>query len=201
VSNAATNKATGNVMRRDLCFKILAKHITDQIIVPVYQSAQEWHGIAPGHALTYYSIGAMGQASSCALGLAIARPDKRVVVLDGDGSLLMNLGTLVTIANQKPANLLHFVCQNGEYEANGSHPIPGRDTVDFAAMARAAGYRRTDTIDTLEDFEAKISGLLKEDGPVFVALKLVAGPPPSQDYAFIHGAPTRAAFKAALNKA
>jgi sulfopyruvate decarboxylase subunit beta len=196
VSAAPSN----NAMRRDLCFKILAKHIRDQIVVPVYQSAQEWHGIAPDHALTYYSIGAMGQASSCALGLAIARPDKRVVVLDGDGSLLMNLGTLVTIANQKPANLLHFLCQNGEYEANGSHPIPGRDQVDFAAMARAAGYRRTDTIDTLEDFEAKIAGLLTEPGPVFVALKLTAGPPPSQDYAFIHGAPTRAAFKAALNK-
>ena len=192
--------APGTAMRRDLCFKILARHIRDQIIVPVYQAAQEWHGIAPDHVLTYYSIGAMGQASSCALGLALARPDKRVVVLDGDGSLLMNLGTLVTIANQKPANLLHFVCQNGEYEANGGHPIPGRDQVDFAAMARAAGYRRADTIAKLDEFEGKIAGLLAEPGPVFVALKLIAGPPPSQDYGFIHGAPTRAAFKAALKR-
>ncbi len=186
------------MMRRDLCFEILARHVRDEIIVPVYQAAQEWHGISPDHALTYYSIGAMGQASSCALGLALARPDKRVVVLDGDGSLLMNLGTLVTIASQKPANLLHFVCENGMYEANGGHPIPGRGAVDFAAMARAAGYRRADTIATLEDFEAKIALLLKEAGPVFVALKLTAGPPPPQDYAFIHGAATRAAFKAAL---
>jgi thiamine pyrophosphate-dependent acetolactate synthase large subunit-like protein len=186
------------MMRRDLCFEILARHVRDEIVVPVYQAAQEWHGISPGHALTYYSIGAMGQASSCALGLALARPDKRVVVLDGDGSLLMNLGTLVTIASQKPANLLHFVCENGMYEANGGHPIPGRGAVDFAAMARAAGYRRVDTIATLEDFEAKIALLLKEAGPVFVALKLTAGPPPPQDYAFIHGAATRAAFKAAL---
>jgi sulfopyruvate decarboxylase subunit beta len=188
------------MMRRDLCFKILARHVRDEIIVPVYQAAQEWHGISPDHALTYYSIGAMGQASSCALGLALARPDKRVVVLDGDGSLLMNLGTLVTIASQKPANLLHFVCENGMYEANGGHPIPGWDTVDFAAMALAAGYARTDTIATLEDFEAKIPGLLKEPGPVFVVLKLAAGPPPSQDYAFIHGAATRASFKAALRR-
>ena len=186
-------------MRRDLCFKILARHVKkNEIVVPVYQAAQEWHGIAPGHALTYYSIGAMGQASSCALGLALARPDRRVLVLDGDGSLLMNLGTLVTIASQKLTNLIHFLCQNGEYEANGGHPIPGRDQVDFAALARAAGYRRADTIATLDDFEAKIGGILAEQGPVFVALKLVAGPPPSQDYAFIHGAPTRAAFKAAL---
>ena len=186
------------MMQRDLCFKILARHVRDEIIVPVYQAAQEWHGVAPEHALTYYSIGAMGQASSCALGLALARPDRRVVVLDGDGSLLMNLGTLVTIASQSPRNLLHFVCENGMYEANGGHPIPGRGEVDFAAMARAAGYRRADTIATLADFETKIPGILTEQGPVFITLKLVAGPPPSQDYAFIHGAPTRATFKTAL---
>lgn len=188
------------MMRRDLCFKILAAYVRNEIIVPVYQAAQEWHGISPDYALTYYSIGAMGQASSCALGLALARPDRRIVVLDGDGSLLINLGTLVTIASQKPANLLHFVCENGMYEANGGHPIPGRDRVDFAAMARAAGYVRADTIATLEDFEAKIPGLLKEPGPVFVALKLTAGPPPSQDYLFIHGAAARATFKAALRQ-
>jgi thiamine pyrophosphate-dependent acetolactate synthase large subunit-like protein len=188
------------MMRRDLCFKILARHVRDEIVVPVYQAAQEWHGICPDYALTYYSIGAMGQASSCALGLALARPDKRVLVLDGDGSLLMNLGTLVTIASQKPANLLHFVCENGMYEANGAHPIPGRDQIDFAAMARAAGYVRAETIAVLEDFEAKIDGLLKEPGPVFVVLKLVAGLPPSQDYAFIHGAATRATFKRALGE-
>lgn len=189
-----------SAMQRDLCFKALARHVREEIIVPVYQAAQEWHAIRPDHALTYYSIGAMGQASSCALGLALARPGKRVIVLDGDGSLLMNLGTLVTIANQQPANLLHFLCENGMYEANGGHPIPGRDRVDFAAIARAAGYRRAETIETLADFEAKIPGLLREEGPIFVALKLVPGPPPPQDYAFIHGAATRAAFKAALGR-
>ena len=188
------------MMRRDLCFRILARHVQGEIIVPVYQAAQEWHGIRPDYALTYYSIGAMGQASSCALGLALARPDKRVLVLDGDGSLLMNLGTLVTIASQKPVNLLHFVCENGTYEANGGHPIPGRDQVDFAAMARAAGYVRADTIAVLDDFEAKIGDLLRESGPVLVVLKLVAGPPPAQDYAFIHGAATRATFKRALGE-
>lgn len=189
-----------SAIQRDLCFKALARHVRDEIIVPVYQAAQEWHAIRPDYALTYYSIGAMGQASSCALGLALARPEKRVIILDGDGSLLMNLGTLVTIANQQPANLLHFLCENGMYEANGGHPIPGRDRVDFAAIARAAGYRRADTIETLADFEAKIPGLLREPGPVFIALKLVPGVPPPQDYAFIHGAATRAAFKAALGR-
>ena len=67
----------------------------------------------------------MGLGSSHALGLALGRPDKRVLVLDGDGSLLMNLGTLVTIAEVAPRNLIHFVLENGTYEANGSHPTPG----------------------------------------------------------------------------
>ncbi|HZT50618.1 MAG TPA: thiamine pyrophosphate-dependent enzyme [Stellaceae bacterium] len=188
------------MLRRDQCFRILARHVTDEIVVPVYQAAQEWRVAKPDHALTFYSIGAMGQASSCALGLALGRPDKRVIVLDGDGSLLMNLGSLVSIANQRPKNLLHFVCENGAYEANGGHPIPGRDRVSFAGFARAAGYPKALEISALADFEAKIAGLLKEDGPVFVTLKLVAGDPPPQDYAYIHGAAAREAFRAALKR-
>jgi sulfopyruvate decarboxylase subunit beta len=188
------------MMRRDLAFRILARHIADAIVVPVYQAAQEWRAIKPDHALTYYSIGAMGQASSAALGLALGRPDKRVIVLDGDGSLLMNLGTLVTIANARPANLVHFVCENGMYEANGQHPIPGEGRISFAGMARAAGYPKTYEFAELGAFEAKIADILREEGPVFANLKLVPGEPPPQDYDFIHGKAAREVFRAALKK-
>ncbi|MGH7089625.1 MAG: thiamine pyrophosphate-dependent enzyme [Stellaceae bacterium] len=179
---------------------MLARAIGDAIVVPVYQAAQEWRAIRPDHALTYYSIGAMGQASSAALGLALGRPDKRVIVLDGDGSLLMNLGSLVTIANAAPANLVHFVCENGMYEANGAHPIPGRDRVSFAGLARAAGYPIVHEIAALDAFEAALPHLLAAPGPVFADLKLVPGAPPRQDYAFIHGAEARQAFRAALRR-
>ena len=113
------------MMKRDECLRILARHHTDQIVVPLYQAAFEWSAIK-SWPLTYYGFGAMGLGSSHGLGLALGRPDKRVIVLDGDGSLLMNLGTLVTIAEVAPPNLIHFVCENGTYEANGAHPIPGR---------------------------------------------------------------------------
>ena len=73
-----------------------------------------------------------------------ASPDRRVIVLDGDGSLLMNLGSLVTIAAAAPKNLVHFVCDNGSYEANGGHPIPN-PKVDFAGLARSAGYAQRAT--------------------------------------------------------
>src|SRR5689334_15729291 len=111
------------MMKREDCFKVLARHITDQIVVATYSSAAEWNDMNP-RALNYFSMGAMGLASSHALGLALANPRRRIVVLDGDGSLLMNLGSLVTIGAQAPRNLVHFVSQNECYEANGSHPLP-----------------------------------------------------------------------------
>jgi len=188
------------MMRRDLAFRILARHVGDAIVVPVYQAAQEWRHIKNDHDLTYYSIGAMGQASSAALGLALGRPDKRVVVLDGDGSLLMNLGTLVTIASQAPKNLIHFVCENGMYEANGGHPIPGQGKVSFAGLARAAGYAKVFEFADLAAFETNVAQVLAAEGPVFADLKLVPGDPPPQDYTFIHGPAAREAFRKALKR-
>ncbi len=126
------------MMKRDECFRILARHITDEAVVATYSSAVDWVEIAP-RVLNYTSIGAMGLDSSHGLGLALGRPDRRVVVLQGDGSLLMNLGSLVTIAAVAPKNFVHLVAHNETYEANGGHPIPS-PKVDFAGLARAAGY-------------------------------------------------------------
>src|SRR5215813_13631811 len=95
------------MMKRDECLKVLARHVTDaDIVLPVYSAAFDWIDIRP-HPLNYVSHGAMGLASSHALGLALGRPDRRIIVLDGDGSLLMNLGSLVTIAAAAPPNLYH----------------------------------------------------------------------------------------------
>jgi len=185
------------MMRRDDCLRALAALRRDEIVVATYQAAFDWMRIAP-HPLNYVSIGAMGQASSHALGLALGRPDRKVVVLDGDGSLLMNLGTLVTIATAAPDNLLHFVCENGCYEANGSHPIPGQGRVDFAAMALAAGYRAAFMFDALEGFGAALPGLLAAQGPVLAVLRVVPGEPSPQDYAYIHSVAAREGFRTAL---
>jgi sulfopyruvate decarboxylase subunit beta len=185
------------MMKRDECLKVLARHHTDEIVVPVFQAAFEWLSIKPD-ALNYLGVGAMGQASSHALGLALGRPDKRVIVLDGDGSLLMNLGSLVTIAEAAPHNLVHFVCRNGTYEANGSHPIPGASRVDFAGMARAAGYRNAYTFSDIEHFSAEIGHVLKETGPIFVTLEVVPGERYAQDFDALHSAQRREEFRVAL---
>jgi sulfopyruvate decarboxylase subunit beta len=185
------------MMKRDECLRLLAARVRDEAIVATYQAAFDWMAIAPRD-LNYVSIGAMGLASSHGLGLALGRPDRRVIVLDGDGSLLMNLGALATVAAAAPRNFVHLVCVNGVYEANGSHPLPGAERIDFAAIARGAGLTDTGTIDTLEDFTAALPTILEAPGPIFRALRVVAGAPSRQDYAFIHGAETRARFKAAF---
>jgi thiamine pyrophosphate-dependent acetolactate synthase large subunit-like protein len=114
--------------------------------------------------------GAMGKASSLGLGLALAQPNKKVFVLDGDGSLLMNLGTLVTVANKTPKNLYHFLFNNGVYAVTGGQPIPGSDTSDWEGMAKAAGYAAVFSFDDLEDFTTGIDEVLATEGPVFIHL-------------------------------
>jgi len=185
------------MMKRDECFRVLAAHLTDEIVIAVYASAFDWLEIAPRE-LNYFSFGAMGLAASHGLGFALGEPRRRVVVLDGDGSLLMNLATLVTIGAAAPANLVHFVCRNGTYEANGGHPIPGRDKVDFAGLARASGYRVVYDFSDLGVFEQQIGAVLSETGPVFADLKISTGGPQERDYSRLHGPHVRKAFRDAL---
>lgn len=185
-------------MKRDACFRLLARLLPDDIVVSTYSSAFEWLAIRP-HPLNYVAVGAMGLASSHALGLALAMPQRRIVVLDGDGSLLMNLGTLVTIAAAAPRNLVHFVSRNGSYEANGGHPIPAQQVLDFAGIAKNAGYRRTASFSELSAFSDSVAALLDGPGPTFVELQLEAGDTtPAPDYEHIHGARARREFAAAL---
>ena len=184
------------MMKRDQCLRILARHLRDEIVVSTYSSAHSWHAIND-RPLNYFSIGAMGLASSHGLGLALGLPRRRVIVLDGDGSLLMNLGSLVTIAAAAPKNLIHFVCQNGSYEANGGHPLPNPE-VDFAGIARSAGIRACHSYSELSAFEADIGRLLQAEGPVFAALKIEEGPPYTPDYPTLYKPARREALRAAL---
>jgi sulfopyruvate decarboxylase subunit beta len=183
------------MMRRDECFRILARHVTDEPVVATYSSAVDWVEIAP-RVLNYTSIGAMGLDSSHGLGLALGRPDRRVVVLQGDGSLLMNLGSLVTIAEAAPKNLVHFVAQNDTYEANGGHPIP-YPRVDFASIARGAGYAAAYDFSDIGIFTQQVAHVLEQDGPVFATLHIEPSKPLTYDYPSLYDPSKRRAFKAA----
>ena len=186
-----------SLMNRNECFRALHRHLTDEIVVSTYSSAHEWLTVSD-RALDHYSWGAMGLASSHALGLALGLPDRRIVVLDGDGSLLMNLGTLVTIAAAAPRNLLHFVCQNNSYEANGGHPLAHKD-IDFVGIARTAGIHACHSFSNVAEFAAALPQLLHEPGPVFAALKVGEDHALSRDYADLFKPSRRAALRAALH--
>jgi sulfopyruvate decarboxylase subunit beta len=185
------------MMQLDACLTALAKHHRDEVVVACYQGAFAWTRIHP-HPLNCISVGAMGLASTLGLGIAIGRPDKRVIVLDGDGSLIMSLSSLVTVAEAAPTNLIHIVCENGRYESNGGHPIPGNGRLSFVEMARGAGYRSCAEFDEIADFEAKIGSILAMEGPVFVTVKVKLDGPPVAEFGAVHGAASRNAFKSAL---
>jgi len=141
----------------------------------------------------FYTWGSMGLASSVGLGLALARPDVRVVVLDGDGSLLMNLGSLATIGLLRPANLVLVVMDNEEYATTGGQPTPTAHGADLEAAARAMAIAATATVRT----EAELRTFLKQgsestpppvSGPVFIVAKVTESAPtakPPLDCVFI----------------
>jgi sulfopyruvate decarboxylase subunit beta len=186
------------MMNRKAVLELFKKHVTNEIVVSSYSTASDWI-VMNDRPLNYFSHGAMGLCSSHGLGLALARPERKVLVLDGDGSLLMNLGTLVTLAVAAPKNFVHFVLQNGSYEANGGHPIVNQQ-VDFCGIASSSGFRITHRIDTLADLEAKLPGLLKDDGPAFVTLMIEQGPLGPRSYEEMYRQERRDALKRELAK-
>lgn len=187
------------MMKRDEMLRAFARRRKNEIVVAVYMAAQELTQIAPND-LNYTFVGAMGQGSSHALGLALGRPDKKVVVFDGDGSLLMNLGSLVTIANQAPKNYVHCLCENGCYETNGSVLTPRSGQLCFADLAKTAGYKKTYEISDLAEWQHKLPEILTEEGPVFVTLKVEAGETYPENFPRLYSIEHRERFRQTLAK-
>ncbi len=179
--------------------KVIACHRGNAIVVTTMTTRIEWPQVSTNVDLDFPVLGCMGKASSIGLGLALARHDQKVIILDGDGSILMNLGSLVTIANMAPPNLVHFIFENDVYRYTGGQPIPGAGKINFAGLARAAGYANVHEFEELADLENDIGTIIKEVGPVFVCLKL---PPltqkPPESLPRLSNLEVVARFKAAL---
>jgi thiamine pyrophosphate-dependent acetolactate synthase large subunit-like protein len=172
------------MLNKEECLKIIAKHRTDEIVITTMGTAAPWGKISD-HPLDYASVGsAMGHAADFALGIALARPDKKVLVLNGDGSMLMCLGTLATVAGLKKSahNYYLFVCENRLYEVTGNQPIPGGKPFNFTTIAHGAGFEQCyefDQSDTLDDW---LPSILEQEGPILVNLKIALAnePPPNR---------------------
>jgi thiamine pyrophosphate-dependent acetolactate synthase large subunit-like protein len=128
----------------------------------------------------FYIWNSLGLASSIGLGLALAQPEQQIVVLDGDGGILMNPGALVTIARLAPQNLLCIVWDNGQYQLTGGQPTATSTVTDLAAMGRGAGLKHVAAVMTMNEFEAGLETWLTETGPWLVVAKIDDSPAPDR---------------------
>jgi thiamine pyrophosphate-dependent acetolactate synthase large subunit-like protein len=162
-------------LTKDELLAPLARLRGDAVVVTSMGVVRPWARYST-HPFDFASAdSAMGHTADFALGLALARPERRVICLNGDGSMLMTLGTLVTIAAAAPANFVMIVVVNGTYEVTGNQPIPGASLVDFAGLARAAGIRRVHSFDEPHAYERALPELLEAEGPVVAVVAVEPG--------------------------
>jgi sulfopyruvate decarboxylase subunit beta len=149
----------------------LTRHRGDKIVVTTMSSAGIWPQLSDSPLDFAYIPSAMGHAPGIGLGLALAQPGRGVIVINGDGCMVMNLGSLVTLA-QNPANVYLLILDNGLYEVTGGQQVPGGGRTDFALIARGAGIGRVYACDSLVAWQNTAASALAGPGPVAIWLKV-----------------------------
>jgi thiamine pyrophosphate-dependent acetolactate synthase large subunit-like protein len=172
-------------MPLDESLKVVASHRREgDAVISTMSAAREWMKLGV-HPLDFiYAPSAMGQAPALGLGIAIAQPERRVIVLNGDGCLLMNLGCLVTITGQAPPNYLLATFDNSVYEVTGQQWTAassearrgGAGAVDYCQIARGSGFSSVFEFEHLEDWRQGAPKVLAARGPVFVLLRVAPVP-------------------------
>jgi len=157
----------------------------DDVVITTMAAARSWMAHEGGmHPRDFVFVpSCMGHATSIGLGIALAQPQRRVIVCNGDGSMLMNLGSLVTITAAKAENLVVIVLDNGVYEVTGAQPTAGSaaarsglGAVDFAGIARASGFESVHDFSNPDEWTRSVERVTRAKGPVFVHLDIEAVP-------------------------
>ena len=158
-------------MHRFEATKLILGHLKDEPVVANLGPTTDelWH--AGPRDRSFYTYGSMGLCSSLALGMALSTQDK-VISLDGDGSLLMNMGTIATIGREKPKNLVVVVWDNEEWGQTGHQPSHTAMGTDLEKVAKGCGIPKGTTVTTLEDLDQVFQQALREDGPWFIVAKI-----------------------------
>ena len=161
---------SGAIPERKDYYRVLAACLPKEalVVTALGNASYLWAVVrdAPGN---FYFEDAMGLALPFALGLAVAQPQRKVVVVEGDGGLLMHLGVLVSVGAVGPRNLTILLIQNGVHAASGGQPVTSAN-LDLAALGRCANLKRADNVRTTEDFRTALAAALQEDGPSLLAL-------------------------------
>jgi phosphonopyruvate decarboxylase len=147
------------------------EHRGESIVIPG-RGGRHWVPMNDGPLDLPVGDPAMGGHAGFGLGVALAQPDRKVMLFDSEGDILMSLGMLTTIAEQAPANLYHFILDNGVYATTGGQPVPNAANADYVAIARGCGYERAYEFSEIEEFKRELPSILNEMGPVFVRLRV-----------------------------
>ena len=161
----------GTIQSRARAIAALLEQVTDQpVIICNGFPSREAYKIAdrPTH---FYMIGSMGVAAAIGLGVALNKPNKKVVVFDGDGNVLMGMGTLATVGALKPKNFVHVVLDNEVYGSTGNQPTIS-NVVRLEQVAKAAGYVHVERVIEREDIIYEFKEMLKQDGPSMLLIKV-----------------------------
>jgi sulfopyruvate decarboxylase subunit beta len=163
------------MLTKEQLLKPLAQLRSTAVVVSCMSVTRPW-GLYSSSELDFASAdSAMGHAADLALGIALAQPQRKVICLNGDGSMLMTLGTLATVVHVRATNFALFVIQNNTYEVTGNQPIPAAGHIDFAQLARGAGFEHVYYFENPDDYEEQLPAVLAEEGPVFVAVRVEKG--------------------------
>ena len=158
-------------MKRFDCLNLVAAEAKDALVVSSAGAMTlEWNSLRPGDG--NFRVRTLGLCSSIALGMALGLPHRKIIALDGDGSLLMNLCSLPTIARMHPSNLLHIVFDNEVYEASGSKKTATAAGTDLVGVAGAAGIKNAGWANNLSDFGRAISAGMSGNELIFIGAKV-----------------------------
>src|SRR5215510_4260444 len=175
------SRTNSKVMNRlDLSKRLVAKLKHEEAVIGGIGNANFDLYAAGKRPQNFYMLGSMGLAAPIALGVALAQPKRRVFALEGDGSLLMQVGALATIAMVNPRNLVIVVWDNGMYQITGAQKTATAETADLVAMAHGAGIAQSAWAKDEDDFERMIDEALSKDGPWFIGTRTDAETPKVQ---------------------
>ena len=156
--------------------KAINYHRNDALVVATSAALREWNVVSQQRNLDIDLTDCMDRAPAVGLGLALAQPDSKVLVLDCDATLRTDLGGLATIGESKPENLVHFVFDDATHISTDGIPIKGLDNINWLSMAEGAGYAKLYQFDALEEFLIGLEEVMVQEGPVFVLVKVFREP-------------------------
>lgn len=163
------------MLTKDEFLKPLAALRTSEVVITTMGMVRPWARLSRSDLDFASADSSMGHAADLALGIALAQPQRKVICLNGDGSMMMSLGTLITAVDAQAANLILFVVQNDTYEITGNQPVPGAGRLDWTRIAEGAGFPCVYFFEDEGDYATGLKEVLNADGPAFACVLVEKG--------------------------